>query len=239
MSKKFSLICIICGLIFLGIGVYLNFSLSDENEKDPVVEKDPVSEQKESLDINGDLAQGLYYMTKSSWSRANNLIGVYHYKSDKVLTSNFEIAHLYEIVFSRLNRKGLIDNGVVSEDNVKNEFKEIFGNYVEYHSIDSFNLGCDFVTYDSINKNYKVIYTNCVAASSISTKILSAYRYSDKVVIEEKVLFIKDGVTYYDPDFLEVANVSIDDEDEKILVYKYTFMYDKNNDLYYFYSIEK
>lgn len=238
MNKKLSLIFIVVGVVLLGTGVVLMVTSSSEQEMETPKKEDIVS-GRESLDINGDLTQGLYYMTKSSWSRENNVKGLYHYKKDSILVSDFEKEHLFEIVFDRLNRKKLITNESVSEDIVIKEFEEIFGNSVQYNSLGNFAMGCNLVNYDVNNKVYNIIYTNCIVASTVEGKVIAAYKEQNKIFIEEKVLFYNSGSSYYDPEFMNPTDSKIDDEDEKMLVYRYTFIFDEKTNNYHYYSIEK
>ena len=241
-KKKISIFVIILGILLCGIGLVLML-LSDKEE--PVKPKEPTvsgDEFIESLNPNDDLVQGLYYMTKGTWYADLVDNSYYYYKSDKLLTSEFEKNHVFNIVFERVYKKGLLSSDLtVKEEVIKAEFEEVFGTYVSYSKIDTFNNGCYYIGFDSNTNEYIYMMTNgCVPWARVFSEATAAYRYENRIVIEESVLFT-DGFDYfYDVDLTNKSSSTIIDvNDSNIAKYNYTFMYDKQLDKYYFYSIEK
>lgn len=244
-KKKISIIVIILGILLLGIGLVLMFTDKESGEKPKDPPKEPtVIESKyiESLNPSDDLVQSLYYKTKGYWYGDYDDNSYYYYKTDKLLVSDFEKVYLYNLVFERIYKKDLLsDNLTVKEDDVKAEFEDIFGSYVTYSKIDSFSNGCYHVMYDNVSSQYKYLLTNgCVGLLKVLSEVTAAHRYTDKIVIEESVLFSDGFDYYYDVELNKKSNSTmIDVNDSNIVKYNYTFMYDNNLDKYFFYSIEK
>ena len=240
-KKKISVFIIVLGVVLLILGVVLMFLNKEETPEEP---KEPVIEEVylESLNPNDDLVQSLYNRTKGYWAGDLYEENYYYYKEDKLLVSSFEMNHLFNLVFERIYKKGDLSSDLtVKEDVVKTEFNEIFGTYVAYSRLDLFTNGCYHVLFSNESNEYKYFMTNgCVDAASVISEVTAAHRYNTKIVIEESVLVSDGNNYYYDVDFLNKSSSTIIDvNDSNIQKYNYTFMYDKDLDKYYFYSVEK
>ena len=240
-KKKVSIFVIILGIIFLAVGTYLMLNEIKEEDFSPTP---PVAEDKyiESLNPNDDLVQSLYHMTKGYWYSDLSENNYYFYKSDVLFVSEFEVNQLFNLVFERIYKKGLLsDELTVKEDVVKEEFNEIYGNYVTYSKIEMFTNGCYHIMFDDATNEYKYFLTNgCVGLANVISEVTAAHRYENKIVIEESVLFSNGFEYFYDVELTNKSNSTIIDvNDSNILKYNYTFRYDKELDKYYFYSVEK
>lgn len=242
-KKKVSISVIIIGLILVMFGCVLILNNDDEtvNGKDDGGDELPIDTgYSESLGVDSDLVQGLYYKTKSLWYGELEERNYYYYKNDKLLVSDFDLNYVYNIVFYRLERMGMFNESrVVSEEIVKSEFKEIFGDNVTYEVLNSFVYGCTSVNYDMATRAYKLLMTDgCVGLMMLESKVVEAYKFETKIEIIEKVLFKKNGTEYYyDVEMTSPATgVTLDDN---IMKYVYTFNYDSNSREYYFYSVER
>ena len=146
----------------------------------------------------------------------------------------------------------------IPEEDIKESYYKIFGSSVEFktESLDGNDCGLTAFTYDSGSKVYKESVNGCggTALPYYETKIIKAVKYSDRIEITEKVVYVElewDESSSETYQFVYTnkdktnklatvssnEEISIDDYLDRLDSYKYTFK--KDGDNYYFYSSEK
>lgn len=207
---------------------------------------------KESLALNGDLTASLIYSTKVKFSNNSDNNNYYYRQSDKLNVSDMSSDIIYNIIAYRLERLGELNDGIVEESLVKEQFLVVFGNNVKYDSVASFEYRCGKMIYDKNYKGYEeaVYYImeknrSCNLSDNIVEATVGSFVYDDRIEIIQAVGFVgKDG-TYFDYELKNKVTDQVLDEytmlgnDHLFERYKYVFNYDSDNDVYYFESIEK
>lgn len=137
-------------------------------------------------------------------------------------------------------------NYTIKEDDMKSAFIKVFGNIDNYNPT-SFTVGCMQFYYNNNDKLYMAYKFSCDSTSTLHIKeeIKDMYEENDKIIIET-VMGVYDEANKYLFNYSNLyASVAIDFDDTKSVIdyeenlntYKYTF--NKNNDNYYFESIER
>lgn len=131
----------------------------------------------------------------------------------------------------------------ISNENLKEAYKKVFGSIANYKE-SNFSNDCIQFFYDSINDNYMAINTICEESNTeFKEYIDNIYEEDNNIIIETIIgVYNKDNNTLLKINGTEVSDsfneeFSIEDYKELLDKYKYTF---KNIDgEYYFNSIEK
>jgi hypothetical protein len=193
----------------------------------------------------------------------------YFYKKDSYTVD--EISNQVKLYLSILSFTDQINEAnredeyfQLNEEDVEKAFKQFFGPTATYQN-ESLTApsasNCKFLfNYDDSKKLYTqyLIYCGGVYFNTISTKLISAQKYTDRIEIVEKMVNIV--TTIKDDEVIkEVHNTISSDSSSKIFEYtsddapdltdifesdqlysyKYTFKYNSESDSYYLYSVEK
>ncbi len=207
---------------------------------------------KESLALNGDLTVSLIYYTKGKFSNNSENRNYYYNQEEKKDVSEMTNDIIYNMAVYRLERLGELDDGVVEEELVKEQFSIIFGNNLKYKKISSFEYRCGKMIYEESYEKYKepVYYLmeknkSCDLNNNVVASTIGSFVYDDRIEIIQAVGFTSDDGTYYDYRLTNKVTDNILDEhsmrgnDHLFERYKYVFNYDIDKDVYYFKSIEK
>ena len=139
-----------------------------------------------------------------------------------------------------------INKDEFSVDEIKDAYIKLFGKDKNFKNI-SFDYECKKFKYDDINNIYTLVNNECINTSSkeIMERLINTSKKNNKIVIttvvgvydsKDKSLYNYKNV--YDPIAVNINNnFNIKDYQNKLSTYKYTFI--KNNDYYYFDSINK
>ncbi len=217
------------------------------------------AEEKNELEVTDNIVTSLYKSVELGRSY-KALRHYYFYSYDKLFVKYMDEAFIKEMALSRLT---LTDSNSIDANILESQYKNIVGNNTTYKNR-TFQTQCSTFRYDSSLNVYN-INTN----SSCSTtkdenydyfdKIISAYKYSDRIEIitrvgyyEEEKELVSDGVyqstgkivVKKDMDTDQVIGTFTESLDQvkkiidysKLSKYKYTFRLDNNK--YYFYSVE-
>ena len=167
-------------------------------------------------------------------------------------TGNFDKTNIKDTIKLNLAYK-FIDNKnetdysyTVSEDDMKNAYIKVFGSIDNYNPT-SFTVGCMQFYYNSYDKIFTAYKFICDSTNQLHIKeeIKNMYEENDKIIIETVMGVYNENNKYlfnYSNLYASVAldfddSKSVLDYEDKLNTYKYTFS--KNNDDYYFESIEK
>ncbi|MCI8548272.1 MAG: hypothetical protein HFJ38_05220 [Bacilli bacterium] len=260
----FSNILLVVILIFLIYVLFLTGVIKVSPKKTEVVnpdlEVDEKIEDKESLKVTDTLVTSLYKLVELGRSY-NALRHYYFYSYDKLFVKYMDEAFIKEMALSRLT---LADDSISFDANIlENQYRNIVGNNTTYKNR-TFQTQCSTVKYNASTHNYTISSNSgCSASTTLSEgyfdKILSAYKYSDRIEIitsvgyyEEEKELVGDSVyqstgkikVKRDMDTNDVIGTFTENLDQikkiidydKLVKYKYTYRLD--NIKYYFYSVE-
>lgn len=238
---------IICGVIAAAfiVAVVIYFVFDD---KDVSLNN---NEYSESLSLRGDLTASLIWNTKGIYSKYSEEYD-YYYNKDKILVSEMDEDILLNLVLHRLDRLGELNDGIVEESLVKEEYKNIFGENTSYTMINSITYKCGKYVYAKKYNDYKepVYYfinktSSCDFGNNIVSASIASYKYDDRIEIIQAIGYISEDGTYYDAGLTNKVLDEVLDEytmlgnDHLFKRYKYVFNYDEKEDSYYFYSVER
>ena len=238
------IIVVVISAAFIAAGI-ICFMFKD---KDVVFENNDYSE---SLSLRGDVTTSLIWNTKGMYPKYSEEYN-YYYNYDKLLVSEMDESIILNLVLHRLDRLGELDDGVVEEELVRNEFKNIFGSNITYSQINSITYKCGKYTYAKSYNNYKepVYYfinksSSCDFDNNIVSASIASYKYDDRIEIIQAVGYVAEDGTYYDAGLTDKVVDEVLDEytmlgnDHLFKRYKYIFNYDEELNKYYFYSVER
>ena len=244
MKKSYKyLVGIVIVVIALVATMTIIFRNNDEKLLDTTDKK-----IQESFSLNGETTVSLIYYTKENYSKNSPNKNYYYDEENKLLVSSMKKDHLMNLIIYRLDRLGELEDGIVEEKLVKEQFKKVFGNNIKYKVLDSFEYKCGQIEYDSNKKEYVYRIENALCESSnIVTSSIASFKYNNRIEIVEAVGYIGEDGTYYDKELTNKISDEILDEysirdlglDHLFKRYKYVFNYDEEADSYYFYSVER
>lgn len=243
LKSNIIIVCVIVAAFVAAMVIYyfnkdykINFSANDYNE---------------SLSLTGDTTATLIWYTKGIYSKLSEKYN-YYYSHDLLYVSEMEEDYLLNLVLYRLERLGKLDDGVVSEKLIKEQFKEIFGNNISYVKVNSINYKCGKFIYEKSYDGYDepVYYfvdksSSCDTSNNIISSTIASYKYDDRIEIYQAVGYTAKDGTYYDASLsTKVVDEVLDEStmlgnDHLFKRYKYIFNYDENTKSYYFYSVER
>jgi hypothetical protein len=273
MTILIIILLIIIGLLVYTVILFKNIS-NNTNDNQTTNDNTTTNETDNSQDAAIELSTSDELVT-SLMDRIHSLNNIwvgdelygYFYKKDSYTVD--EISNqvkLYLSIYSfteQINEANSEDEYFqLNEEDVEKAFKQFFGPTATYQNESlTAPADCKFVfNYDDIKKLYTqdIIYCGGVYFDKVSTKLISAKKYTDRIEITEKMANI---VSRFDDGelILEVHNTMSSDsssklfeyanddasdvsdkfESDQLYSYKYTFKYDSENDNYYFYSVEK
>lgn len=167
-------------------------------------------------------------------------------------TGNFDKTNIKDtiklnLLYKFIDNKNETDyNYTIKEEDMENAYIKLFGNLDNYNPT-SFTVGCMQFYYNSVEKIYTAYKFNCDSSNSLQIKeeIKDMYEENDNIIIETVMGVFDKNNRYlfnYSNLYLSLSNdfdesKSVLDYEDKLNTYKYTFS--KNNDDYYFESIEK
>ena len=167
-------------------------------------------------------------------------------------TSNFDSSTIKDTIklnlaYKFIENKNETDyNYTIKEEDMKNAYIKAFGSINNYNAT-SFTVGCMQFYYNNNDKLYMAYKFTCDSTNPLHIKeeIKNMYEENDKIIIET-VMGVYDETSKYLFNYSNLyASVALDfddtksvlDYEENLNTYKYTF--NKNNDNYYFESIER
>ena len=141
--------------------------------------------------------------------------------------------------------------GEISEEVVTSAYERLFGTGT-YKAINSFNLGCLPVTYDSANKRYVTTTGSCGVGTTpikVQEEILSITKTEKQLIVVTAVLFYDPtaGKLYKDSSLTKDLGIKVNDNlteeslkqyilDEKEQLEQYTYTFDIGTDGFYYYT---
>ena len=172
---------------------------------------------------------------------------VYYLYTDNFNKTNIKDTIKLNLLYKFIDKKNETDyNYTIKEEDMENAYIKLFGNLDNYNPT-SFTVGCMQFYYNSVEKIYTAYKFNCDSSNSLQIKeeIKDMYEENDKIIIETVMgVYDKNNrfLFNYSNLYLSLSNdfdesKSVLDYEDKLNTYKYTFS--KNNDDYYFESIEK
>ena len=271
---------IIIGLliaVIVGMGAYIVFDkVIDKHKDEGTKETTPKSSQttttEKELDINSDLIKKLSKVVGAYKNDELSKYTNYFYKNKKVILKDEPLEFRLSLAARTLDNSSFKEdktdfdpeNGkfgiaYVSEDLVKDAYKNIFGTTSDYKR-SNFDLGncANDYTWSSTNNRYESPYIEGCGGSScewINSKVSSAKQITtkseDKIEIYEKIInfsgcesTMKYYADYDKTNLLEEVSSVLDEEvlfnkySDKASTYKYTFVKDSAGN-YVFTSVEK
>lgn len=209
------------------------------------------TEYNESLSLNGEVTTSLIWNTKGLYPKYSEEYD-YYFNQDKLLVSDMDESILLNLVLHRLDRLDELDDGVVEESLVKEQYKNIFGDNVTYTMISSVVYKCGKYVYAKNYNDYKepVYYfinktSSCDCDNAIVSASIASYKFDDRIEIIQAIGYTAEDGTYYDAGLTNKVLDEVLDEytmlgnDHLFKRYKYVFNYDEKEKTYYFYSVER
>lgn len=243
-------------LILLAIIVYFGYCLWDcryfkfmQDKKTVVKEVNKKSEEKEEEIVK----DKEWYITNYGYLLDDMKLDLSYDNSNiyYLYTNSFDRASIKDTIKLNLAYKFVDDkhetdyNYTIYEDDVKNAYIKLFGSLDNYNPT-SFTVGCMQFYYNDNEKVFTAYKFNCDSSNSLHIKeeIKDMYEDNGKIVIET-VMGVYSDYKYlfnYSNLYNSVAvdfdeSKSVLDYEDKLNTYKYTF--NKNDNGYYFESIEK
>lgn len=245
------IVALIIGFVFSGILSYINYS---NKNKEEITEP---SGKVENLEIGDEVVQNLFYLTRGDLT-GSLFVGTdyenIYYRQDRIIIDEMDENFKKILSFVTLNEnliKQEQSKSIINSDDLKNQYNKIFGNLTDYKD-ETFNYNCP-ATIEYNKKSNQYEYENACGYSLSSgyvSKLTEAKKYEDRIEIYETVAFYllddnTNEVSYFTTsDYSEYLVVlkneetfTIEDYVDKLDIYKYTFMRDK--DTYHFTKVEK
>ncbi len=243
-SKSGCTVVLLC-LAFLLIGAggmyyLISTKLGVMNKQDTNVDNKEVSLNPDGVLVR-ELVARLDYNTECG---VNELL----YKNSKTTIENLDKSYLKVLTAKQANGKNL--NGAIAftKEKFDSSAKELFGKEMSLDSSDITNI-CPSIAYDSINQKY-------IGTTNPCEKKTCSYenkRHIVKSFKKENYLYIVVAVVAINQESKKISNMNdlnsvvegvdintfdIEKDYEKVNNYKYTFIYDSDNNNYIFKSIE-
>lgn len=269
--KNFLLILLII-IIIGGTGCAVYYQIDSFNKKNEEAKSNNQQEEKQEkvkeLDVNSEQVTNLMKnlnVVNDYLSTGEQLQGYLYlkdqYDKNEIVDNIKLLIGLNSLDLKNRFQKGNTDElGTVTltSEEVRSTIKNIFGPTVIYNDVTKMDAcAVGSIAFNTQSNSYFIIEPSCggVLNPFYKTKVISAKKYSDRIELEEKAIFIKpngedsNNITYniYKPNktdvIAEIVNLANDSEDEysqyfdKTNTYKYTFKLENNN--YYFESVEK
>ena len=247
-------------LFLLGVIVYFGYCLWDaryfwfmkSKNVESVVKK--VTEKEEKEEKEEIVKDKSWYITNYGYLLDNMKLdlsydnpNVYYLYSGKFDRTNIKDTIKLNLVYKFVDNKNETDyDYTIKEDDMKNAYIKLFGSLDNYNPT-SFTVGCMQFYYNNVENIYTAYKFNCDSTNSLQIKeeIKDMYEDNDKIIIET-VMGVYDQNNHYLFNFSNLySSVAIDfDESKSVLDYEdklntYKYIFNKNNDSYYFDSIEK
>ena len=243
-------------LILLAIIVYFGYCLWDcryfkfmQDKKTTVKEVTKKAEEKEEVIVK----DKEWYITNYGYLLDNMKLDLSYDNSNiyYLYTNSFDRASIKDTIKLNLAYKFVDDkhetdyNYTIYEDDMKNAYVKLFGSLDNYNPT-SFTVGCMQFYYNNNEKVFTAYKFSCDSSNSLHIKeeIKDMYEDNGKIVIET-VMGVYSDYKYlfnYSNLYNSIAvdfdeSKSVLDFEDKLNTYKYTF--NKNDNGYYFESIEK
>lgn len=235
------LLCIAFLLIGAGGMYYLiSTKLGPMNKQDTSIDNEEISLNPDGVLVR-ELVARLDYNTECGVNESL-------YKNSKTTIDNLDEPYLKVLVAKQANGKNL--NGVASftKEEFDSSAKELFGKEMSLSSSDITNI-CPSIIYDSINQKYTGSANACEKKScSYENKrhIVKAFKKANNLYIIMAVVAINQESRKISNmndlnsviEGVDINTFDISKDYEKVNNYKYTFIYDSDNNNYIFKSIE-
>lgn len=237
----------------------IKITSTNPNKKPNNEEIDSI-EEKTKLKTTDSIVTSLYKGVELGRSY-NALRHYYFYSYDSLYAKYMDEAFIKEMALSKLTVQ---DTTSIDANILEDQFKNIVGNNTTYKNR-TFQTQCATLKYDKTKNVYNMIASpNCNTTKDGNNdyfdKIISAYKYSDRIEIttrvgyaEEEKELVSEGIYQStgkiiirkDMDAVDSIGVFTESLDQikktidysKLVEYKYTFRLD--NTKYYFYSVER
>ena len=244
-----SKIVILVGGIFLIFifGTYIGYlmfkSIYNNNQPQQVIEK------KEEISINDPLVLKLMKIPEYTIQKRYNT-GLYqgyfyngNYYDINSITDDVKVFIAIQNI--KDNSWNDLANVILSKEKIDESMKQVFGPNVKYTPVSTNDDPCIYgnFTYDGNTFSYSKSYCENELSSYYDKKIISAYKYSDRIEITEKVIYYEDNDNIKivkNTNGYEIAkdnNPNIDNYLDKLESFKFTFTKIDND--YYLSKVEK
>lgn len=254
-NKGIAVTLVIAIFIILGLGGYIVYDkvLSTEKEsKQEENKKEEVNEEKkyEEIATDNELIKKLMCRVNLTSLTSGDFAG-YFYSKDRIINTDIDNDIKMFLAFHNIGKR---IGDTISQTQMKDSIKNIFGLDDNYKDVKEGVGGCPWGKFDENTKSYKVMECTGLGGSLIpyyETTIVKALKYEDKIEIFEKVIYIrytdndeKVSKNIYAADKKTIIDENIDGDNYNINnylneldSYKYTFNLEDGK--YYFYSVEK
>lgn len=247
------IITIVCVILVGALMCFAVYKLSKTYEKN----KDS---EIETIDVNSDIVKSLYDEINvfNDFDDGSKYYGLIF--GDYTTSTLPNDAKLF-MAFSKLVDKKDFDSLSLTSEDVDNAIKEIFGD-IEYtnQSIDNVGCGLTGLIYDETTNYYIKGTSKCNDANTkIVTKLISAEKNNDDIVLKQK-MYVETNGTTDDRDGNKISikyaydainrsrliakgnlteEIMFDEYNNQLDTYSYTFKYNSDDDKYYFESVTK
>lgn len=246
-------------MLLIAIVIYFGYCLWDvryfdfmkDNEKSVSVNKEVDKQEEKEEKIVKDKAWYIknygYLLDNTKLSLLSDNYNIYY-----LYSNNYNVSSIKDMIKLNMSYK-LVENisendysYTIKEEDMKNAYYKMFGTY-DYYNPTSFNVDCMQFYYNSYEKVYVAYKITCDSTVSLRLKeeIKNMYEEDGKIIIETVMGVYNENNSYLFTYYNLYNPVASDfDKSKSVLDYEdvlnsYKYVFNKNEQGYYFESIEK